>query len=313
MLEIIKYEESHKKEWDDFCKQSKNSTFLFYRDYMEYHKEKFVDASVLVLNKGKVVALFPCTSNSDKVISHGGLTYGGIIVKKDMRTPLFLEVFDELILYFKSLDFKNLIIKPLPNIFTPIMSQELDYALFKVGAKLVKRDLSTVINLSERGKLSKGRKWIINKAKKSALEVQESQDFTQFLELQNSVLEKHEALAVHNVAELEHLKTLFPDNVKLIFTVNGSDDLLAAGLLFIFDNVVHTQYLATSNEGKNVGALDLLIEQQIEYYKANNKAYFSFGISTTNQGLDFNEGLCQQKESFGGSAIVIDTYEIELS
>jgi len=313
MVEIVKYQESNKKEWDEFCKNSKNSTFLFQRDYMEYHKEVFEDASVLVLNKGKIVALFPCSKDKDKIISHGGLTYGGLITKPDMRTPFFLDIFENLLSYFSALLYSSFIVKPLPSIFSKMPAQELEYALFLKNAKLIKRELSTVIHFSERGKLSKGRKWIINKAKRSDIRVSESEDFKRFLVLQNTVLEKHEALAVHQAHELEYLREKFPKNIKLIFAESSSNELLAAALLFVFDNVVHTQYLATSEQGKEVGALDLLIESKIQDYKDQKQEFFNFGISTTDRGYNFNEGLCQQKESFGGSAIVIDTYEIKLT
>ena len=34
--------------WDTFVQESKNGTFLFVRDYMDYHRDRFQDCSLLV-------------------------------------------------------------------------------------------------------------------------------------------------------------------------------------------------------------------------------------------------------------------------
>jgi hypothetical protein len=41
-----------------------------------------------------------------------------------------------------------------------------------------------------------------------------------------------------------------------------------------------------------------------------NISIFDFGISTENSGFFLNEGLLFQKESFGGRAIVYETYKL---
>jgi len=61
-----------------------------------------------------------------------------------------------------------------------------------------------------------------------------------------------------------------------------------------------------------MGALDRIINYLIESYSAD-KEYFDFGISTENNGTFLNTGLMANKESFGGRAIVYDSYELEIS
>ena len=46
-IDIVKYNHNMKAEWDAFVKTSKNGTFLFMRDYMEYHNDRFIDYSLL--------------------------------------------------------------------------------------------------------------------------------------------------------------------------------------------------------------------------------------------------------------------------
>jgi len=41
MIEVIKYTSDKNEEWNEFIQKSKNGTFLFYRDFIEYHQDRF--------------------------------------------------------------------------------------------------------------------------------------------------------------------------------------------------------------------------------------------------------------------------------
>ena len=73
-IEIIRYNEERKEQWDAFVRVSRNGTFLFERNYMDYHSDRFVDFSLMVFNDGQLCALFPATLNAEKlaVVSQGG-------------------------------------------------------------------------------------------------------------------------------------------------------------------------------------------------------------------------------------------------
>ena len=76
VLRVEPYTPAHHDGWNAFVATSKNGTFLFDRDYLEYHADRFVDSSLLVLNdKGGVVALLPASLEECVLTSHGGLTY----------------------------------------------------------------------------------------------------------------------------------------------------------------------------------------------------------------------------------------------
>ena len=79
-MQIIKYEKKQKLVWDNFVTKAKNGHFFFYRDYMEYHSDRFHDFSLIIYNdKGNIMALLPASIDGDTVISHGGLTFGGFM------------------------------------------------------------------------------------------------------------------------------------------------------------------------------------------------------------------------------------------
>ncbi|MEZ8128747.1 hypothetical protein [Enterovibrio norvegicus] len=309
MLELKKYTSDNKNEWDKFCIDAKNSMFLFQRDFVEYHEDRFLDHSILIYRDNKILGLFLASEHGDEIRAHGGLTYGGFISKSDIRTSQFLEIFEAVNDYYRDEGFKSILVKVMPESLTKSKIGELDYAMFISGAKLKKCDLSTVIEYNNRGKISKGRKWIINKAKKSGVRIFESEDFGQFCVLLNEVLAKHKTTSVHTAEELTLLKSKFNEKIILL-NAEYQGQLVSAVLLFVFDDVVHTQYLATNDMGKEVGALDLAIDTAICRFE--DKRLFSFGISTEDSGKKLNYGLCQQKESFGGVPISVKTFEVSL-
>ena len=67
-------------------------------------------------------------------------------------------------------------------------------------------------------------------------------------------------------------------------TQRGDDKILAGVVVFVYENLVHTQYMASSDKGREIGALDLVISTLLDKYR-ENKLYFDFGISTENREL----------------------------
>jgi len=311
-MKIIKYTHSLKDDWNDFVKDSKNSHFFFYRDYMEYHYDRFHDFSLIVLDqKEKILALLPANIKDNVLYSHQGLTFGGFLINDKMKTETMLEVFETLREYSKKENIQKIIYKCMPYIYHIHPSEEDSYSLFRNDAKLFRRDVTTTIYLSEKIKYQEQRKRAVKKAVKNNLIFEESKDFRSYWEILEATLNaQHGARPVHTVDEIENLVTLFPENIKL-FVAKKENEILGGVLVFENTQIVHTQYLANSIIGRDVGALDFVIDKLInEIYK--DKKYFDFGISNENDGRFLNAGLIAQKEGFGARAVVHDFYELEI-
>ena len=109
MISICRYEAKKKEEWNDFNKTSKNSLFMFDRNYMEYHSNRFIDHSLMFYDEDdRLIALLPMNENENKLISHGGLTYGGFITNERMKQHIMNECFDELLKYGKENGYKEI-------------------------------------------------------------------------------------------------------------------------------------------------------------------------------------------------------------
>ena len=80
------YQSADYASWNEFVAQSKNATFLFHRDFMEYHSDRFDDFSVLILDKKqKIKAVLPANKVGSTLYSHQGLTYGGLVLQQKTK------------------------------------------------------------------------------------------------------------------------------------------------------------------------------------------------------------------------------------
>ncbi|EAI0340911.1 GNAT family N-acetyltransferase [Campylobacter coli] len=308
-MKIKKYNLNSKDIWNNFNKDAKNGLFMFDRNYMDYHSDRFMDNSLMFYEDEKLIALLPCNVVENILYSHQGLTFGGFIVDENMKQGKMLECFEVLKEYMKENNFKKLIYKSIPYIYHKIPAQEDLYALFRNKAELFRVDCSTTIDLQNVLKMSDLRKRCIKKAQKNKVEITSSEDFNIFLILLNSVLQKqHGVNAVHSVEELKLLYSRFPQNIKL-FVAKFNGEIIAATLVFIYENLVHTQYLAANEKAREIGALDLLIKTLMDEF-AKSKKYFDFGISTENGGEFLNHGLISQKEGFGGRSVAHQFFSI---
>jgi len=312
-MNVVRYHAQQKTAWNAFIAASKNGTFLLHRDYMEYHNDRFEDHSLcFVDNKGHLRAVLPATCHKVSLVSHGGLTYGGVICGEDMTTPLMLDVFTALISYAKTAGFSRILYKTVPQIYARLPAEEDRYALFLNNSNLVRRDVLSVIAQQNQGPVQARRERKIRQAESAHLRIVDSQEFGSFWPvLERNLLERHQVRPVHTLPEIELLATRFPENIKAHWVVDSDGQILAGVVMYVSDRVAHAQYISTSAVGREIGALDFLFSVLIADRYAD-KAYFDFGISNEDDGRTLNLGLIEQKEGFGARAVVHDYYELLL-
>lgn len=103
-LHVELYTAAMKEEWDAFVDSSRNATFLLRRDYMDYHSDRFTDCSLIVRHGDKPVALLPASRHGSEARSHGGLTYGGLVLPPTSRGQGPLYWFETIASVFLSRD-----------------------------------------------------------------------------------------------------------------------------------------------------------------------------------------------------------------
>lgn len=304
--------------WDEFlCNHAWNGTFLHTRRFLSYHGDRFEDVSLLVNNAdGKTVAVFPAAIHPvarNTVVSHPGATFGGLVVGGQCRGESCIRALGEIADYYRKAGFSRLLYKVTPQIYHDIPLQDDLYAMFRLGFRRVRCDISATIVASKRPPLTKGRKYEISKARKCGTKIVEGAEYLKdiYSLIEANLWQAHHVKPVHDIAELMMLYSRFPKNVR--FLAAELDTEVVAGLvMFNSRNVAHTQYIASNVRGRETGALDLLIEHSINASFSSGYRYFDFGISNEQDGQILNNGLYRYKRSFGAGSVVHEFYELYL-
>lgn len=314
MITIARYTDENKEIWDAFNRNAKNRLFMFDRNYMDYHRDRFQDHSLLFYSDEELIALFPACERDGALLSHGGLTYGGMLTDARMKQHTMVDCLDALKNYAAEQGFSKIVYKTIPYIYHSQPAEEDRYALYAAGAKLVTVDASTYVNLKNPLKMPKGRKAQISRAKREGVAIEvltELKDYEAFIDLENEVLEaRHETHAVHTAAELKMLHDRFPENIHL-FAAMKDQQMIAGTVVFEYDRAIHTQYMAANEEARQIGALDLAVATVMDKYR-ESKEWLDFGISTEHGRIYLNEGLIAQKEGFGGRTGVYEIWELQI-
>ena len=212
--------------------------------------------------------------------------------------------------YLRQQGLCRVVYKHVPWVYAKLPAEEDLFALSNVcHASLRSRDVASVVMLDRRLPFSELRKRCVKKAEKAGVTIKESQDCSAFWRLlERNLMEKYGAHPVHTLDEITLLKSRFPQHIRL-FVAYKDDSLLGGTLLYVTSQTVKTQYISANEEGRRVGALDLLFAQLLDKSSDNNMKYFDFGTSNLVENDDLNDSLIFQKEGFGGRTVCYDTYE----
>jgi len=279
MIRVVRYSSEMKSLWDYFVGDSKNSHFMFYRDYMDYHADRFVDHSLMIYDeKNRLIAALPANLNDRVLYSHQGLSFGGLLINKKATTEKVYDLFLVIINYFKKGDIvDSFIYKRVPDFYNKYPAQEDLYSLFLLDAVLIRRDVSVVIDMVEPYTYQEMRNRRVKKARKLSIDIVEEKSLKGYWKLLVEVLQiQHSVKPVHTLDEIELLKSRFPANIKC-YAASLNGELLAGVVVYETETVAHMQYIASSVKGRELGALDLVIDHLIKNVYRNKK-YFDFGI-----------------------------------
>lgn len=331
-MTIIPYSASLSDTWNAFVDSSKNGTFLFKREYIDRHDSELVDCSLLVylgdyeqeerehaLPTEELVAVFPANWDEDdrKIYSHSGLTYGGMVVKENITQLEALQCMQTVLQYYERMYMaRTVVIKPIPNIYSSYPNGEEMYSIFRAGGRLCQRVVCSVIGMGNPLKMQSARTRLANKAVESGVYIDRMiegdwqclEEFWQLFEKMDHSTDDQTNCS--SCDDLRRLMETFPREIKL-YVARKDGRMLSGMIVYVTKKVAHVQYVANSDEGREDGALDLLIRHLINVrYKSIR--YFDLGPTTNADGRVLNKAKLQLREDYGGRAVCYDGYEIRL-
>lgn len=307
---IERYEASASAEWDAVVAGARARHFMFERAYMDYHSDRFTDASLLVLWDDRPIAALPATRHGEEVISHGGLTFGGLLSGPDLTVNRAHAALDAVASSLRADGVRRLYYKRVPHHYHVSPADEDLVALHLSGARLVRRDVSAAVSPGLRPRYSAERRRAVARGLRAKLELGESDKIEAFMELTSGVLrERHGVEPVHTPTEMRLLFDRFPGRIRL-WTASEGHEILAGVLVYETPVVAHAQYIANGLRGREVGAGDALFDHLLETVYPSR--WFDFGTSNERSG-ELNAGLMRNKEGFGARAVLHDHYVLDLS
>lgn len=305
IFEVIRYKVIYQNSWNDFVSRAQNTTFLFHRNFMDYHSDRFEDYSTMIYFENELIAIFPANKKDNKIYAHAGLTYGSLAVSRSFDPSKCHTLFNHLLYYYHKQGFRQLIYKEIPAFY----QESRNFSLFleeNAGLyQIIQEDTGAAIDLQNAIRFWHGRWQNIRKAEKLNLSIVTSETNKPDLLLKDfweevlvpTLKNKYCLLPTHTLDEITLLANRFPTHIKQ-YNVHGEGKIIAGATIFEDKKVAHCQYIASTDLGKSLYATDFLFHFLItRQYK--NFDYFSFGISNSHGSTQINEGLLQWKMSWG--------------
>lgn len=307
-MQAITYTSAHADRWNNFILTANNGSFLFHRQYMEYHADRFADASLLLESRGKLVAVLPAHHREGVVCSHEGLTFGGLILRPKVNLHLVNQAVDAALQHYRSEGFQALRYNPMPFIYFQRPTQEDLACLLQRGAKLVQHKISCVASAGTQASATTQRN--IRSARLSGITIAPWSNLGEFYQMLTTWLQhRHEAKPVHSLAELSLLRDRFPENI-LIRAAWKDGKPVSATMTFAHPTCLRLQYAACTDDGFKHHAGKAVDSHLLQSLRPGT--WLDFGTSMHPSTGELNASLHLSKELLGGRTLLQNTYEIPL-
>ncbi len=325
-IQIERFDESMRTDWEDFVGSANNGNIFHTRQFLSYHPpDRFVDHSLVLKKKGRIMALLPAVDFDDDgtrlLLSHRGASYGGFVVRDTLSIREAFDLVEHLLEYARAQGFQAVDMTPPPQIYLRRPSNYIDFALLQNGFVYRKREISSVIPLDFSsdailGTFNEGSRRAVRRGQKLGITVRETaaeQDYEIFYTiLKKNLRLRHNVNPTHTLPELLRVKNLFPERVKLFAAFTPENDMAAGVVMFICNpRVVLAFYISHNDDLQQYRGVNCLFHDIIDWGIREGYGFLDFGIFTVNE--DPNWGLARFKESFGAQGVFRDSLRKELS
>ncbi len=296
-FKILKYHQTLQRDWDDLIKRSSNGTFLHFRNYMDYHAQRFEDFSLMIYEDLKLRAVLPAHRIENDIFAHKGLTYSDFIFQKKLKTGRKIAIVEQTLQFLYRQNIRNLYIYTIPFIFQSVTDESTAYIYHKTGAGVEKILPFFVIDNRNGTRPNQNRRKNYKKLLQyNFLINNDIDDLEGFWRIVEKNLQKRYGTSpVHSVDEINLLARRFPKQIQL-FTVKSKDRILAGALVYFVNQTAHFQYIHAYDDSKSRLAVEFLTFELVKRFR--NYSYISFGNSSVSHN-NLNKNLVYWKESLG--------------
>ncbi len=321
-INAVQYNPELENDWDNFIENNKkNATFLNSRKFLKHNAQNAVDdCSLVFYNKNKIIGVLPAAfyvkENTKIFHSHPRSTYGGFVLLATAGMEEAMEIVASTIIFAKSINANEIIIRNPFRIFNLIPADESDYAMWYHGFTIKYRELEIAVKLDEESekRYENGARYSIKKASRLVV-VKEVEDYEAFWNmLTNNLLQKHNTHPTHNLQQFMNLKSLVGSDKIKLFGGFVEDNFVCGVIIFVCNSMaLHAQYIASDLNYQEKRPLNAVIDHIIKWGVVNGFQYLNLGTANENCGREINYGLFHFKEGFGGRGILRETMHLNLN
>lgn len=313
----IKVYESTPEIWNQFVENSNEGTIFHRLDFLNYHGDRF-KANEYHLGIYKGTTLFGVMplgifGEGGKKIARSpfGASYGGPVFLKPLDYSDSKEIVEKLIEYLMNIHVQSCCITlPISCVYRTY-SETFRLALLELGFKIVNRDISSVVNLSQNLPVEKiitsRARNDVRRAQSYGITIIENASVDEFYPLLAINYKKFETNPTHSLEELKLLAELFPSGIYMSVGCYQNQPVVGICNFVINKKVNSSFYLAQDHEQKHLQALSLLIYETLIESKQKGFEWYDFGLSSTK--MQGQKNIFLYKDSFGTVGVFRDTYQ----
>ncbi len=296
--------------WDGIIRLDPNSLFIFERGYLAHQQGRYQDASIFVLHGEKPVALLPLVRSGEDWVSYPGLPFGGLLGLPFGRINPG-SFFNQLRSLMRHCGIPRLKWTPVPWYYRNAGRENDDEALLAAGARVIDTKISCILNTQDPhpGPSRTIGKRIRRVRRAGGLRVEPIPVEILFSLVANTLLRRHDAIPLHNLAEWRDLRDRYPDRIHFLGLHDHSGRLMSGVLGFQFPCVLRIQALGYREDKESAGWMAALYHCLCEDPRFAGLR-LDLGTSMEAHTGRPNLDLLRYKQSIGGRPVSIPTYEL---
>ena len=330
MVEILKYNQNMKNEWDSFVSESFNGTLFHKRNFLSYHIDrKFNDCSLLFKKRGKIIAIIAAATlvykNKKILSSHPGASFGGI-VHKNISFDDCEKIVELLESFCRKNSYNEIFMVQTPSIYNKNNQNELvDYVMKMFAYDDSEYYISNVLNIEKNtdgqiSKIIKNKNRTVNYyeklVKKYNLTFKWVENFDEFYPILIKNKNRHNAKPTHSLDELKILKSRFPNCVLQLMLYTNDNPIAGMTIFKANDKGAILFYSMFDYDYNKMQPIPHLMHYILDWARKDGLVFIDYGVShlpKADNPLEPSRSLIKFKEEFGCFGIIRKAYRKKIN
>lgn len=319
-MEVLKYTEDWKQEWDEFVWKSNNGTMFHTQKFFDYHAPgKFEFNHLMFVDKGRIVAVLPGSMKGDMFESPIGASYGSIVTK-DVKFAEAMELVSSLLDYGKQEGIKEFMLTPAPIIYERVQNQNMDFAMLWQGFKFDLHYISSAIKLDKDTDIisrfgQSARRDVRKTLKNENVRVEINENYDEFYPILLENKARHNVKPTHSLDELLLLRDLLPEQLKLFMLYYKDEPIAGSSMFFCNDQVALCFYNMLKYDYQHLKPIQRIMYEVVKYSTEHGYKYVDIGVSqdtSADDPMTPSMNLIKFKERFDAKTTMRNTFYIKL-